>query len=61
MSRFCAHCAKDEAYRNGGESCRIVANALAWNTEHPEYPAEWTYDADDQPTCTAFAAAEKRG
>lgn len=55
MERWCGNCAHDKAYRDGtGDACPIANNALLFNEDEPGYPAEWQYDDDGQPKCTAF-------
>lgn len=57
MQKHCDVCQKDRAYRedpDNGESCHIVVYAFAVDTDDEKYPAEWTYTAEGQPTCTAF-------
>ena len=55
MSAFCDRCQHDAAFREGtGESCPIAANTMIYTPEDAEYPREWVYGDDDEPTCTAF-------
>lgn len=52
---WCADCRRDAAYRRDeGDSCDIVACAMAFNIGDPDYPKEWVIGADGQPKCTAF-------
>jgi hypothetical protein len=46
---FCNRCEHD---RN--EDCDILLRTMCFNTEAPEYPIEWQFGTDGQPTCTAF-------
>lgn len=57
MEQFCGRCERDAAYRAGtGDSCPIAAITMALRVDHPDYPAEWQYGPDEQPTCTEFEA-----
>lgn len=49
MSYFCFRCERDKDH-----DCDILARTMAHRTEDAEYPVEWQYRADGQPTCTAF-------
>lgn len=53
MSQWCDRCRHDAAFRAGGDSCPIAANAVALDVDDPDYPAEWVADASG-PRCTAF-------
>ena len=58
---WCGTCARDE-YRSYGKDpdgidtrrCDIVERTMLYQIDDPEYPAEWTYDADENPCCTAY-------
>lgn len=55
MATFCDRCTKDAAFRAGtGDSCPIAANTMVLTPADAEYPREWIYGADGEPTCTAF-------
>lgn len=50
--RYCSRCVKD---RN--EDCSILASALLFHADEPEYPKEWVYPDDESVlmgVCTAF-------
>lgn len=51
----CMHCTKD----NDG-TCRIFMLTLVHGVKDPEYPAEWQYGADGQPTCSAFETTQPK-
>ena len=54
MDQFCDRCKRDAAFQAGtGDSCPIVAATMVYQVTDPEYPAEWTCDAEG-PVCTAF-------
>ena len=38
------------------EKCDLIANSMAFDIDHPLYPAEWCYDKDGHPCCTAFVS-----
>lgn len=39
---------------NGDDACGIHTRAIWSRITDPEFPAEWIYDANGDPTCTAF-------
>jgi hypothetical protein len=47
---FCCHCKKADAMG----MCDIICDTMIYELTDPEYPKEWVYRADGQPTCTAF-------
>lgn len=54
-SNYCDLCEKDRVWREQEKDpCQISSYAYAVDIDDPEYPAEWQYGADGQPTCTAF-------
>ena len=62
IDRWCAGCRRDTDYRRGdGDSCKIVADTMAYDEDDPRYPVEWTYAADDTPYCAAFEPVEDVG
>lgn len=55
MAHWCDQCEHDRAFQEGvGDSCPIAAAVMVYEKHEPGYPAEWTYDAEGQPCCTAF-------
>lgn len=59
MKRWCEKCKRDQAYQEGtGDSCAIIANAMAYDVDSPYYPSEWRYDNEGQPMCSAFEEKE---
>lgn len=50
MDAFCDRCYRDNADRQ----CELIALSMAFNTKDPEYPIEWCYGDDGNPTCTKF-------
>lgn len=64
FENWCSKCARDTAMREGkpvdecddSELCPIIASALAFEIDDPQYPVEWIID-ESGPTCTAFVLA----
>jgi hypothetical protein len=50
ISQFCERCQKDDI----AKGCNIQLRTMAFGVDETEYPVEWQYDADGNPTCTAF-------
>lgn len=57
-SMWCEGCTRDRIYRDSdgeeGDGCRIIADAMAYDIAHPDYPAAWVHGEDGQPKCLAF-------
>ena len=54
-ARFCHRCERDRRYRETEEDpCEILGRTFFYDIDQPEYPREWRYDSDGDPTCTAF-------
>lgn len=52
MQRWCGRCA-------AFDDCPIWIDTMTYDTDDPEYPAEWIYQGKN-PVCTAYqVAAEK--
>lgn len=60
QTRFCDRCDRDQfnPETGHGDSCKILLRALTLDIDHPDYPAEWTYDKAGRPTCTALLVDE---
>lgn len=55
MHNFCQRCVHDNFDATTGlGGCRILAATLCFQIDDPNYPAEWVYGPDDEPTCTSF-------
>lgn len=55
IGMWCRGCERDRAFREErGDSCPIVAMTFCVNTDDPDYPKEWRYDAVGVPECTAW-------
>jgi len=48
--RFCDHCR-----RHRGGRCAILIASMTHDLSDKDYPAQWRYDDEGKPTCTAFA------
>ena len=58
---FCIQCVRGGYERTGvlaDKPCDILERSF-WNKiDDPDYPTEWVYDQDGDPTCTAFEPVE---
>ena len=62
---WCRQCARDRSMREGepieecddNERCDIIDRSMYFGMDSPEYPPEWVYGPDGQPSCTAFVPA----
>ena len=54
MARFCNQCAHENMDTDLSEPCEILGRTFAFRIDHEEYPSEWTYDENGEPTCTRF-------
>lgn len=53
--KFCDRCVHDREWREHERNpCQILNATLCLHTDEEGYPAEWRYDENDRPTCTAF-------
>lgn len=53
--KFCYKCARYGDPDEGDiKPCEIQGRALWHYEDHEDYPKEWAYGRDEQPTCTAF-------
>lgn len=52
FAAWCWKCARDNQEED--ERCEILGRTFDHNVEDPEYPSEWQYGKDGQPTCIAF-------
>jgi len=53
---FCNQCRHDE---EGDEGCSLIAFAVAFQIDEPEYPRDkWIYDENGKPKCTDFEPIE---
>ena len=55
--RWCNECERDRAFRDEiseCEGCSIIEATHMLDINDPGYPAEWCYDINGLPCCTAF-------
>ena len=58
-SYYCANCLNEEWMHTGNDNdkkCEILSNTMIFDIDLKEYPSEWQYTKEGQPTCTAFKA-----
>ena len=58
QDRWCGHCARDAAFRDGNYEdpelgCKILAATFAYDIHDPRYPKEWVWKHGEG-CCTAF-------
>jgi len=54
-ARFCDQCAHENLGDDADEDpCEILGRTFAYSIDHKNYPSEWTYDENGEPTCTRF-------
>lgn len=49
MANYCRECTKDI-----NQDCPIISLSMCLAVDDKNYPKEWIYGADGQPTCAAF-------
>lgn len=54
MELYCFNCKRFGNPMAGDLYCSIAAATYSNDISAPNYPAEWTYDENGAPTCTAF-------
>lgn len=52
MGEFCDRCLNQPEDLN--EGCEILGRTFFLNTKDKNYPREWRYTDEGEPTCTAF-------
>lgn len=52
--KFCDQCANNHPNPDHPMQCMILCRSFCHDINHSDYPEEWQYDANDNPTCTAF-------
>jgi len=61
MAHFCDRCKRDASFRRGeGDSCKIIANTMAYSISDENYPSEWVEHDDGSIECTAFDQEPER-
>ena len=53
MDEFCMKCVHCDPNPEGAKQCDILCRSMAYDVSDDEYPIEWTYDHNGNPTCTA--------
>jgi hypothetical protein len=56
MSHFCENCIFDEE-----SDCEIIAASMIFKSNEPEYPKEFVYNENGNPSCTAFQQLSNEG
>lgn len=54
---FCNQCSKEEfthTLADDAKQCDILTRTMIHDVNSPDYPTEWQYDQNGQPTCTAY-------
>lgn len=51
---YCMNCIHCDPNPNGPKQCEILGKTLWLSVNDPEYPAEWIYDEQGKPICTAW-------
>lgn len=54
QGHYCYQCSEDNLDEKGEGGCDIILATMVLDRKHEDYPKEWIYDQDGQPTCTAF-------
>lgn len=54
MHHFCNRCMNEHPDPDKEPKCEIITRSMGFDIDDPEYPTEWIYDEDGDPTCTAF-------
>lgn len=50
--KFCDQCLHQDPNPEGDKHCDIFCRSFVYSVKDPEYPSEWTYDDEGNPTCT---------
>lgn len=57
VESHCANCIHEKfihTQNHSDKKCDIFSRTLLHAVNEPEFPEEWTYDGNGDPTCTAF-------
>jgi hypothetical protein len=63
IARFCENCVREEFIHTNKDDdlkCDILSRSMLYDYKDDEYPDEWIWDEDDNPTCTAFVKRTRR-
>lgn len=52
--KFCMNCINTNPDPTKRPQCDIWCAAVCWDIKDERYPKQWTYDADNKPTCTSW-------
>lgn len=53
-SNHCDHCMNENPDPDSKPKCDILSRTMIFDLHESEYPAEWCYNDQNQPTCTAY-------
>jgi len=51
---FCDNCLNQHPDPDNKKQCMILCRTMCYDINEKEYPEEWIYGEDGEPTCTAF-------
>jgi len=51
---FCAQCLHCDPDPEREKQCDVMARGILYDIKDTEYPDEWVYDDEDNPTCTKW-------
>lgn len=54
ISMFCDHCRRENPGETKTRKCSILTKTMVYSVTDKEYPKQWTYDDEGNPTCTAY-------
>jgi len=54
MQFHCNQCIHENPHPDKKPKCDIVTLTMCYDLNDPEYPNEWCYNSEGQPTCTKF-------
>lgn len=54
MCEHCYQCIHDHPNPDLKPKCEIIVLTMCLDLNDKDYPAEWTYDENNKPTCTKF-------
>lgn len=52
--KYCYKCINHGPDDTDKEGCEILLKTLCLSVKDPDYPEEWTYKENGEPTCTAY-------
>lgn len=54
MAEHCYQCIHENPKADAKPKCEIITLVMCFDTKDKEYPKEWCYDENGDPTCTKF-------